>query len=88
MYKCPPIGVLNHSLTTFDLTENADWKPYLTDYRTVGTSSTDDEIAEWFKQQKNPEKVCNMCGFTGPGTREIKASERSHILKDYWNYTL
>lgn len=88
MYKCPPIGVLNHSLTTFNLTENADWRPYLTDYQSVGTSSSDEEITEWFKQQKNPEKVCNMCGFAGPGTQEIKASERSHILKDYWNYTL
>lgn len=88
MYKCPPMGVLNHTLTTFNLTEDPDWKPYLNDYKTVGPDSTDEEIAEWFAGQKNPEKVCNMCGFTGPKGHTITSDERSHVLKNYWNYTL
>lgn len=88
LYKCPPIGVLEHSLDTFGLTDQSDWVPYLKNYKTVGMESSDDEIAAWFELQKQPEKVCNMCGFTGPADHTITAEERSHHLKNHWKYTL
>ena len=85
MYKCPPIGVLGHTLGTFDLLDNSDWRPYLDNIVTVGTDSSDQEIADWFVKQAQPEKLCNMCGFTqGPITME----ERSHYSKINWNYTI
>jgi len=88
MFKCPPIGVLKHSLETFNLVDNPSWAPYLQNYNTVTPASTDQEIVAWFEQQQNPEKVCNMCGFTGPSGGSISGESRSHVLKNYWNYTL
>lgn len=88
LWKCPPIGVLEHSLKTFGIADRADWAPYLQNYQTVNTASTDAEIAEWFEQQKLPEKVCNMCAFAGPKNVKITAEERSHYLKNHWKYTL
>jgi hypothetical protein len=88
MYKCPPVGVLEHSLTTFGIDQSPEWAPYLQNYKTVGPQSTDEEISAWFEQQKCPEKVCNMCGFMGPNGGHISGDERSHILKNHWNYTL
>lgn len=88
MWKCPPMGVLEHSLTTFGINEKEVWKPFINDYKTVTPDSTDEEIAAWFTQQKLPEKVCNMCGFAGPVNHTITAEERSHHLKNHWKYTL
>jgi len=88
MFKCPPIGVLEHTLTTFDIADSPAWAPYLQGYKTVGTNSTDAEIQAWFEQQAKPEQVCNMCGFMGPNGASITGDDRSHVLKNYWNYTL
>ena len=88
LWKCPPMGVLEHTLTTFGLTDSPAWAPYITDYATVGPESTDAEIAAWIERQKNPERVCNMCGFSGPGMENVVRDDRSHLLKNYWNYTL
>ena len=63
MYKCPPMGVLEHSLTTFGIADKVDWQPYIKDYQTVSPASTEQEIEAWFKRTLGPEKVCNMCGF-------------------------
>lgn len=86
MYKCPPIGVLEHTLKTFDLLDNEQWQPFLDNIKTVGIDSTDDEIIQWFDNQKDPEKLCNMCGFSGPARQEITAEQRSHFLKENWKY--
>ena len=88
MFKCPPVGVLKHSLETFDLVDNPDWSSYLQNYHTVTPSSSDQDIQAWFAKQQTPEKVCNMCGFTGPKGGSISGESRSHVLKNYWNYSL
>jgi organic radical activating enzyme len=88
LYKCPPVGVLEHSLTTFDIDKLPEWAPYLDQYKTVGINSTDEEIAAWITNQACPENVCNMCGFAGPKSRILTADDRSHVLKNHWNYTL
>jgi len=90
LFKCPPIGVLEHSLTTFGIENHPSWVPYLQDYKRLPTTATDEQIQEWFSNQCNPENVCNMCGFTGPGYTGVPADSgaRSHHLKNYWNYTL
>jgi MoaA/NifB/PqqE/SkfB family radical SAM enzyme len=88
MWKCPPMGVIEHTLNTFNIADNPAWEPFIKDYKTVGPESTDKEIQEWVERQKNPEKVCNMCGFEGPNGASITGDERSHILKNYWNYKL
>lgn len=94
MYKCPPIGVLNHTLNTFGLTDHFEWEPYLANYHTVGPESTDDEIVKWFDNQKNPEQICNMCGYVGPKSgwdmskQQLILRDRNHTLKNYWNYKL
>jgi hypothetical protein len=88
MYKCPPVGVLEHTLTTFNLTEDPDWRPYLDNYKSVGPENTDEEIQAWFEQTYKPEYICNMCGFSGPKGGGFTGEQRSHILKNYWKYTL
>jgi sulfatase maturation enzyme AslB (radical SAM superfamily) len=88
LWKCPPMGVLEHSLDTFGIKNNPVWQPYLSDYKTVNTSSSDEEIAQWFEAQSQPQQVCNMCGFTGPNNVRIEAEERSHHLKNHWKYSL
>jgi MoaA/NifB/PqqE/SkfB family radical SAM enzyme len=90
MYKCPPVGVLAHTLNTFNLSVQDDWKPYLDNYQIVTTTSTDAEIQDWFKRQEKPELVCNMCGYAGPNGASIQGVDRDrhHEFKDHWNYTL
>jgi len=88
IYKCPPVGVLEHSLTTFDLTEHSDWKTYLDNYQSLGQDQTDSGIVQWFEQQSQPEMICNMCGYAGPSGSVITPEERSHQLKNYWNYKI
>jgi hypothetical protein len=90
MYKCPPVGVLEHTLTTFGITDHPDWAPYLENYKSVNTNSADEDIQTWFANQSGPESVCNMCGFSGPNARSIQAGERAraHEFKEHWNYTL
>ena len=88
MYKCPPIGVLEHTLTTFGIAERSDWAPYLQEYKRVDTTSSDEEIIAWAERRNNPEKVCNMCAFSGPGSNHITAELRNHEFKQHWKYTL
>jgi organic radical activating enzyme len=88
MWKCPPMGVLEHTLNTFNIQDRADWAPFLNEYKTVSPDSTDEEIQAWFSRTLTPEKVCNMCGFNGPSGGSITGEDRSHILKNYWKYTL
>ena len=88
LWKCPPMGVLAHTLDTFNIAETPAWAPFLQDYKTVGPDSSDADIQSWLEKTKTPEKVCNMCGFAGPNGASITGDQRSHVLKDYWNYTL
>lgn len=83
IYKCPPIGVLEHTLQTFELTEKAQWQPYIKDYSKLQHLSSDSDIINWFNLQDTPEKVCNMCGFSGPNAVG-QDLERSHYLKLNW----
>lgn len=83
IYKCPPIGVLEHTLNTFNLTETEYWKPYIKDYNKLQHLSSDSDILDWFNIQDTPEKVCNMCGFSGPDAVGQNI-ERSHYLKLNW----
>jgi hypothetical protein len=83
IYKCPPIGVLEHTLTTFNLTETEYWQPYIKDYNKLRHLASDSDIINWFKLQDTPEKVCNMCGFSGPDAVGQNI-ERSHYLKLNW----
>jgi organic radical activating enzyme len=68
LYKCPPIGVLNQTLETYNLQSTEAWDKYYSQYESLGTDATEAEIDAWFTRQKDPENVCNMCGFFG-GTR-------------------
>jgi organic radical activating enzyme len=90
LYKCPPMGVLEHTLKTFGISEHESWIPYMQKYQTVGPESSDIEITDWFIRQPKPEMVCNMCGYAGPNSLSVSASERerSHEFKEHWNFTL
>jgi sulfatase maturation enzyme AslB (radical SAM superfamily) len=88
IWKCPTMGVLEHTLDTFGIADRPDWAPFLKDYTHIDTTSSDSDIAAWFEQQKQPEQVCNMCGFTGPSDYMISPDERSHHLKNHWKYSL
>ena len=88
MYKCPPMGVLEHSLNTFNIADIPEWQPYIKDYQTVSPASTNEEIQAWFNRTLGPEKVCNMCGFMGPNGGSISGEQRNHELKIHWNYRL
>lgn len=85
LYKCPPVGVLEHTLDTFDLKNTSNWLPYIENYKSLPAFSTEEEIAKWIKTQKTPELICNMCGFAGPKHTKIS---RSHLLKSNWKYPL
>ena len=84
IYKCPTSAVLEQTLSTFNLTNDSDWLPYLENYPVLDTSATDSEIVDWFDTQKNPEKVCNMCGFGGP--KWTSGHLNRHELKQGWNF--
>jgi organic radical activating enzyme len=88
IYKCPPIGVLGHTLDTFRINDRADWAPYINNYQALSTNSSDEEIAHWIERQKQPEQVCNMCAFAGPKNVKITSEDRSHYLKNHWKYTV
>lgn len=83
LYKCPPIGVLEHTLSTFGLTEKDQWSPYLANINSIDQSVTDHDIATWFDIQNRSEKLCNMCGFSGPNAVGQNL-QRSHYLKTNW----
>lgn len=83
VYKCPPVGVLEHSLSTFGLENTPKWSPYLKNYDKLRFNSSDENIENWFKLQDTPEKVCNMCGFSGPNAVGQNLV-RSHYLKQNW----
>ena len=82
LYKCPTTAVLEHTLTTFNLTTHNDWQQYLQNYQYLDTTATDIEIADWLKNQQNPEKICNMCGFSGP--KYTNGHLNKHELKKNW----
>lgn len=87
IFKCPPMGVLEHTLNTFNIQDRADWRPFIKDYKRLTLSSPDEEIAKWFEEQKLAQLVCNMCGFTGPNVSEITAEFRDHWFKKHWKIT-
>lgn len=79
LYKCPPRAVLNQTLETFDLQSDEDWADYYNEYESIGTESTESEIAAWHLRQKEPENTCNMCGFMYSDSKLIPAQQ--HLPK-------
>lgn len=63
LYKCPPRAVLNQTLDTFDLHNDADWAEYYNQYESLKPTDDCEKIQKWLDNQKKPEKTCNMCGF-------------------------
>lgn len=86
LYKCPTVAVLEHTLTSFNINEKAEWKEYLEKYPSIDVNATDQEIDEWIERQKTPENVCNMCGFAGP--KYTNGHLNRHELKDGWKYIM
>lgn len=90
LYKCPPIGVLEHTLNTFGLVGTQAWAPYMREYKSVGVESAMEDIVEWVTAQQFPEKVCNMCGFSGNNSEIDPESgvfkNREHIIKQDWQF--
>jgi organic radical activating enzyme len=84
LYKCPTVAVLEHTLDTFNLTDDPDWSPYLENYPSLDITADNEEIIAWFRDQKYPEKVCNMCGFSGP--KYTNGHLNRHELKEGWKY--
>ncbi len=84
LYKCPTSAVLNHTLETFQINKKLYWLEYLENYSSLGIDASLDEISAWFKNQKNPEKICNMCGFAGP--KYTNGHLNRHELKEGWKY--
>lgn len=87
IYKCPPVGVLEHTLDTFDIKHNEIWKPFIEDYTRLKFGATQEDITNWFQRHDTPEKVCNMCGFSGPKATGQNLN-RFHSLKDNWKYPI
>jgi len=79
LYKCPVFAVVEHTLDTFGLKTDSDWEPYLENYKFIDTNSNDVEILEWFDMQKAPEKICNMCAFSGPKNPYALGSTTGHL---------
>lgn len=86
LFKCPTVAVLQHTLETFELMQNSEWKPYLQNYNCLDTSATNEQITNWFKTQQMPEKVCNMCGFAGP--KWTNGHLNRHELKENWKFEI
>lgn len=84
LYKCPTVAVLEHTLQTFNLTNNKNWEEYLKNYEFLDQTATHVEIEEWFSAQKIPQKVCNMCGFSGP--KFTNGHLDRHELKENWKF--
>lgn len=84
LYKCPTVAVLEHTLNTFDINDSPEWDPYLKNYNSIDSSANIEQIAAWIEQQKLPENVCNMCGFSGP--KGTSGHLNRHELKENWNY--
>ena len=84
LYKCPTVAVLEHTLETFNLTTNHEWDKYLENYSPLAVGASDKQIAEWFEEQSNPEKICNMCGFSGP--KYTNGHLNRHELKEGWKF--
>lgn len=66
LYKCPPLAVLDDTLSKYNYPNKNIWQPWL-DYRPLTVESSDSEIANWLDTQAKPEKYCNMC-FGGQGS--------------------
>jgi organic radical activating enzyme len=84
LYKCPTVAVVGHTLETFGLNNDTDWNPYISNYQSIGADATIEQLYNWVQTQANPEKVCNMCGFTGP--KGTNGHLNRHELKQNWNY--
>lgn len=84
LYKCPTVAVLGHTLQTFGLTEHKSWEKYLSSYQSLESTASIEQVSAWIENQKNPEKVCNMCGFSGPDGSNGHLNR--HELKPNWNY--
>ena len=63
LYKCPPRGVLNQTLETYNLQDTEKWAQYYNDYESLGIDASSKQIDAWFERQRSAEKSCNMCGF-------------------------
>ena len=86
IYKCPTVAVLDQTLQTFNLADDLDWASYLTNYSSLDITADNDQITAWFQQQQGPEKVCNMCGFSGPNSTNGHLNR--HELKKGWNFEI
>jgi len=87
LYKCPTSAVLAHTLNTFNLQDNKEWEPYITNYESLDVTADDDHIIQWFETQNRPEKICNMCGFSGPRNSKSEGQMGHldrHELKENW----
>jgi hypothetical protein len=80
------VAVLNQTLQTFNLADDLDWASYLTNYSSLDITADNDQITSWFQQQQGPEKVCNMCGFSGPNSTNGHLNR--HELKKGWNFEI
>lgn len=79
LWKCPTIAVLKDSLELIGTNTN-QWEPWF-DYFALEYNSDDDMIESWLKQQRNPERICNMC-FGNPRPTEehfIKIKEIKNV---------
>ena len=60
LYKCPPLAVLDDTLSKYNYPNKDMWQPWL-DYKPLTINSSDSEIASWLDKQAKPERYCNMC---------------------------
>lgn len=88
IYKCPPVGVLEHTLDTFHIKQSKIWRPFIENYKKLSYGANEEEISNWFRMQDTPEHVCNMCGFSGPKAANALNANRMHFLKNNWKYII
>jgi organic radical activating enzyme len=86
IYKCPTSAVLGHTLETFNLTDKPEWTEYLDNYDALTVDASDEQIKKWFETQSKPEKICNMCGFSGP--KYTNGHLNRHELKEGWKFDI
>lgn len=84
LYKCPTVAVLEHTLNTHNIGHSVEWAPYLQNYNSLDSTANIEQITQWILQQKVPENICNMCGFSGP--KGTNGHLNRHELKENWNY--
>ena len=80
LWKCPTIAVLKESLSQINNNKMEIWNPWF-NYFALESGADDDTIESWLEQQKNPERICNMC-FGNPRPTEehfIKIGEIKNV---------